>query len=423
LSPGCRATRLFCTWMASTENSLACTSPSTRREAATSLTPDAGQVEVAYKYRSAEDFGSVLSVLSATSSESTAVCAGRSVVASHGGARLDRCKEEAEDEELEKAADKAGIGGRRAVQQTDIGLDSNPFDRRCADAVVQLTDISSDISRLDRRRADAIVQLMDISSDSSRLDRRRADAVVQLTDISSDISGFDRRRADAVVQLTGISLDSSAVVQLTDVSLDSTRLRRTCADGTVPKEDIDLKSKLFDRTGADASPEELWQTRLGLLADRPFSLPTAVVAQDALSGLGQEELASEVRATSAVSGSCASLLDGVLDEHEKLWHLRLSLYFDRREHVPYHTVSAASFPTRRADCADFDLDMEEYKEDLARWLSPQQLKSLGMQATDLVTADTEKSSPEIKHVCTFACSVTLVVLILVPSLMSIASKM
>jgi len=181
-----------------------------------------------------------------------------------------------------------------------------------------------------------------------------------------------------------------------------------------------LCSNRFDLTCGDASPEELWQTRLGLLADRPGPLPTAAVAQESFSGLDCEVTECEATETSAVSGSGTVLSDSLL-EHHTLWHLRLSLYFDSRECDPHFPVSAASSPAPRLDFADFDLDMEELKDDLKRWLSPQQLNSLGMQAADSVTAD--PGGQETKKGYSLAWALTSAAFILLPLSTSIASAM
>jgi len=267
---------------------------------------DIGRAE--WVCRSVEDLGSVLSLLSAPSSESTAACTKRSVAACREGSKP--CKDKGTEKVHAEGAALKDSGrvaseSRRAVQSTDTGL------------------------------------------------------------------------------FTGLNTD---------------RLDDRCADGT---------------------PEELWQTRLSLLSDHPNSLPLAIAAPQDFTGDGWEETECEAVETSASSASGAALSSDLL-EHEKLWHCRLSLYFDSREREAWCSPIAASPSANRVDSVDLDLDTEVLMKDLARWLSLEQMKTLGMQITDSTRADLTKSRPEAKHRYSLGRAITTAVLTLVSFLISSA---
>jgi len=180
--------------------------------------------------------------------------------------------------------------------------------------------------------------------------------------------------------------------------------------------EANLKASTIERQNADSSYEELWQSRIGLLAEEPLPPLVVAAAHEVVEGNNcKAERRTSSTPPSAVSmqasaltGSGCAPIDEPMPEYVELWQRRLDIFFDDESSqmdVVYASLCASatkcSSPTKVDDKKELDFDMEELKQDLTKWLSPEQMASFGLQ----VETDHEKTRGRAQSGCGLCCAV------------------
>jgi len=192
--------------------------------------------------------------------------------------------------------------------------------------------------------------------------------------------------------------------------------------------EANLKASTIERQNADSSYEELWQSRIGLLAEEPLPPLVVAAAHEVVEGnnFKAERKTSSTPPSavsmqaSALTGSGCAPIDEPMPEYVELWQRRLDIFFDDESSqmdVVYASLCASatkcSSPTKVDDKKELDFDMEELKQDLTKWLSPEQMASFGLQ----VETDHEKTRDRAQSGCGLCCAVVAAVAsVLVPIL-------
>jgi len=191
------------------------------------------------------------------------------------------------------------------------------------------------------------------------------------------------REGEAPEATPSISGGGGSAVQLTEASLKASTIERQSAES--------------------CSYVELWQSRIGLLAEvvegnnceaepKTTSTPPSAASMQA----------------SALTAAGGAPVGEPIPFYVELWQRRLDLLFDddNREMdalyaSPCATATKCSSSTKPDYKEELDLDMEQLKQDLSKWLSPEQMMSFGLR----VEADHEKTSDRAQSGCSLCCAV------------------
>jgi len=180
--------------------------------------------------------------------------------------------------------------------------------------------------------------------------------------------------------------------------------------------EANLKASKVERQNAESSYVDLWQSRIDLLAEEPLSPLVVAAAREVVEGdeceaehkTGSTPPSAASMQASAVTGAGGGPTDEPVPEYVELWQRRLDMFLDNdnRESDALSASSRtsatkSSSSAKAEDEKDFDLDMEELKQDLTKWLSPEQMKSFGLQ----VEADHEQTSDGVQSGCSLCCAV------------------